>query len=524
MKKVLIAILCFCTVNTYAQTEKDSLAMKYAATITVDELKSHLFEIAGDEYEGRNTGDEGQKKAARYIADEFASIGAKPVVNGSYFQEFPLRTERTVKASMMCGDATYSYYEDFYFFPGFEVEELSGDVVFAGYGIKTDEYNDYADIDVKGKILLVLDGEPMVNDTLSLITGQGRSEWSGDWRLKRDLAMEQGAKAMIMVNREYDKYIGRIKYWLDNPGMRLDIEREEKEEVLPTFFASLEVFEALLKEGKAKALDKLEQRTIKKESSQSTALKSSITIQVNREEKQFTSENVLCYIPGSDPELADEVVVVTAHYDHVGRDGDDIYNGADDDGSGTVTALEIAEAFMQAKKDGNGVKRSVLVMTVSGEEKGLLGSEWYVTHPVYPLEQTVANLNIDMIGRVDEAHADNERYVYLIGSDRLSTELHAISETANKTYANLELDYTYNDPKDPNRFYYRSDHYNFAKNNIPVIFYFSGVHEDYHQPTDTPDKIRFEKMSEIGKLIFHTAWDVANRTERIKVDVGQDAN
>jgi len=159
---------------------------------------------------------------------------------------------------------------------------------------------------------------------------------------------------------------------------------------------------------------------------------------------------------------------------------------------------------------------------VSGEEKGLLGSEYYSDNPIFPLENTVANLNIDMIGRVDEAHKDDPNYIYLIGSDKLSTELHTISEDANKMYTNVALDYTYNHPDDPNRFYYRSDHYNFAKNGIPVIFYFSGVHEDYHQPTDTPDKIMHEKMEPIVRLVFHTAWELSNREQRIVVDVEND--
>jgi Zn-dependent M28 family amino/carboxypeptidase len=172
-----------------------------------------------------------------------------------------------------------------------------------------------------------------------------------------------------------------------------------------------------------------------------------------------------------------------------------------------------------AKKEGHGPKRSMLFMTVSGEEKGLLGSEYYADNPVFPLENTVVDLNIDMIGRIDENHAPDSNYVYIIGSDKLSTELHALSEETNKTYAGIEFDYTYNDENDPNRFYYRSDHYNFAKNNIPVIFYFTGVHEDYHQPTDTVDKIMFQKMEKIARLIFHTAWEIANRDERLKVDV-----
>lgn len=232
-----------------------------------------------------------------------------------------------------------------------------------------------------------------------------------------------------------------------------------------------------------------------------------------------SSENVMAYIEGT--EKPEEIIVLSAHYDHVGIDKKgNIYNGADDDGSGTVSLLEIAQAFMQAKKDGLGPKRSILFLHVTGEEKGLYGSRFYTENPVFPLENTVANLNIDMIGRIDKKHDDDENnnYIYLIGSDRLSTELHNISEAANKNYVNLDLDYTYNAKNDPNRFYFRSDHYNFAKHNIPIIFYFNGVHEDYHKPTDTPDKIEYDLMTKRAKLVFYTAWEVANRAKRIIVD------
>ena len=230
-----------------------------------------------------------------------------------------------------------------------------------------------------------------------------------------------------------------------------------------------------------------------------------------------SSENVLGYMEGTDKK--DELLIVTAHYDHVGTRNGKVYNGADDDGSGTVTVLEIAEAFSKAKADGKGPRRSILFMTVSGEEKGLLGSRYYTDFdPVFPLKNTVADLNIDMVGRIDTRYKDDPNYIYLIGSDKLSTELHELSEEANKQYINIKLDYKYNDENDPNRFYYRSDHYNFAKNNIPIIFYFNGTHADYHKPTDTVDKIHFGKMERIGRLIFHTAWKIANRENRLKVD------
>ena len=231
--------------------------------------------------------------------------------------------------------------------------------------------------------------------------------------------------------------------------------------------------------------------------------------------KWIKGENVLGYIEGTD--LKDELIIITAHYDHLGIHDSLVFNGADDDGSGTVATLEIAEAFMLAKKEGNGPRRSVLIMPVSGEEKGLLGSKYYTDHPIYPLENTVANLNIDMIGRLDDWHKTGD-YVYLIGADMLSQELHDISEMVNKEYIGLDLDYTFNAEDDPNRYYYRSDHYNFAKNNIPVIFYFNGVHEDYHKITDTVDKIDFKKVETITRLVFLTAWELANRDERIVLD------
>ncbi len=229
-----------------------------------------------------------------------------------------------------------------------------------------------------------------------------------------------------------------------------------------------------------------------------------------------SASNVIAFIKGtSKPE---EYIVLSAHYDHVGVRGGKIYNGADDDASGTSAVLEIAEAFKKAADAGNGPKRSLVFLHVSGEEIGLFGSKYYTENPVFSLENTVANLNIDMIGRVDDAHKNNPDFVYLIGSDKISQELHDVSEAVNKKYINLTLDYTYNDKDDPNRFYYRSDHYNFAKNGIPIIFYFNGVHKDYHKPTDTPDKIRYDLLQKRTQLIFYTAWELANRQNRLKID------
>ncbi|MGB1445950.1 MAG: M28 family metallopeptidase [Flavobacteriaceae bacterium] len=229
------------------------------------------------------------------------------------------------------------------------------------------------------------------------------------------------------------------------------------------------------------------------------------------------TENVVAIIEGST--LPEEYIVISSHLDHEGVKNGEVYNGADDDGSGSVALLEVAEAFQEAVKSGKGPKRSIIFLHVSGEEKGLLGSRYYTDNPLYPLANTIANLNIDMVGRTDpKRENENDNYIYLIGSDRLSTELHEVSEAANKATVNLELDYTYNAEDDPNRFYFRSDHYNFAKNNIPVIFYFNGTHADYHKPTDTVEKIRYDLLAQRSQLVFYTAWELANREERIVVD------
>ncbi|PKF76171.1 M28 family metallopeptidase [Chryseobacterium sp. PMSZPI] len=227
------------------------------------------------------------------------------------------------------------------------------------------------------------------------------------------------------------------------------------------------------------------------------------------------SENIMAFIEGN--EKPNEIVVVSAHYDHVGIINGVIYNGADDDGSGTVAVMEMAKAFQEAKNKGKGPKRSVLFLHVTGEEYGLFGSLYYTKNPVFPLANTVVDLNIDMIGRDDPANK-GKQYVYVIGSDMLSSQLKVINEAANKKTNNLELNYKYDDLNDPEKLYYRSDHYNFAKNNIPIAFFFDGIHEDYHKPTDKPDKIDYPLLEKRTQLIFTTAWDIANRAERIIVD------
>ena len=247
-----------------------------------------------------------------------------------------------------------------------------------------------------------------------------------------------------------------------------------------------------------------------------------INISYDYAEQKITNQasNVAGYIEGSDKK--DEYVILTGHYDHLGTHNGQIYYGADDDGSGTCAVLEMAEAFSKAKAAGKGPRRTIVFMTVSGEEKGLWGSEYYSNNPLFPLDKTSVDLNTDMVGRIDTERktADTLNYVYVIGHNKLSSELVGINEEANTKYTGLTLDYKFDDPNDPNRIYYRSDHYNFARKGIPILFFYDGMLlSDYHKPTDTVDKIYWDVYENRVRMIFNTAWTMANRDGMLKRDI-----
>lgn len=496
----------------------------YTQSTTLDEkqLRVHLSILASDGFEGRETGEVGQRKAAAYLEAYYASLGFEPCNNGSFFQMVPMINTQIRGGEVVVLGDTLELAEDFLIYPGLETTELKEEAItFAGYGIQTDGWNDFKKYK-GGGVVLIRDGEPTKDDGKSLLSEDGSStDWADGLSKKRELAQSLGAKALVVVleDEAFGMRKSRMKRWMLRKSTTLNREKEGEGTNLPTLFVNATTADSWLADSKVGSLANHTQQIQSGKPTKSTLLAPSLTMNIDQLRSEFEAENVLAFLEGSDPELKSEVIVITSHYDHVGIIDGEIHNGADDDGSGTVTVMELARQFVRLSEDKNfHPRRSVLFMNVVGEEKGLLGSEYYADHPVFPLENTVANLNIDMIGRTDEAHADDPRYVYLIGSDKLSSELHELSEFCNSTYTQLALDYTYNAPDDPNRFYYRSDHYNFAKNNIPVIFYFTGVHEDYHKPGDDADKIMYPKMAEIGKLVFHTAWHLANMDERIKVD------
>jgi hypothetical protein len=510
VKKQITFLLFIFPISLFAQ-QADSVAMRYSKNITAAAMSKNLHVIASDAYEGRETGKKGQKMAADYIAAQFKAAGIPPYKENTYFQEFPLNIIMPQPAEVNINGKQFFGNKDYYNFPGQSEQKIETDnVLFLGYGIEEPKFNEYEGLDVKDKVLMILAGEPFTKEGQSLITGKTTpSMWSTYYKTKLEKAREKGVQALFIIVDDVAKDLVDNKHRLESSSMRLDLGKNE----MPVIYISKEMANAILKKNK---VEKLKQKISKSGKPLNVLAKTKLIINIKNNSQKITSENVLAYIEGTD--LKEELIVVTAHYDHLGISGTVVFNGADDDGSGTVAVINMAETFAKAKKEGHGPRRSMLFMTVAGEEKGLLGSSYYTDHPEFPLKNTVCDLNIDMIGRVDEKHANNPNYIYLIGSDKLSSQLHNISESENKLHDNLELDYTYNDEKDKNRFYYRSDHYNFAKNGIPVIFYFNGVHADYHKETDEVEKINFDKMEKITRLVFFTAWELANRNERIVVD------
>lgn len=483
---------------------------EYASTITSDELKTMLYTYASDEFEGRNTGEKGQKLAVEYLKEQYQNMNVpSPLGGDDYFQEVPLEKQKVAHAKLSVNDKTFETFEHHLVLAVSENINLSvNDIIYVGYGIDAENYSDYKNLEVKGKMVLAKAGEPMDANGNYITSGTTENtKWTNGRQAissKREAARNNGASGLLLMDdamfARYSSYLKR-QAEADEPG-RLSLKSNE---------AGMTMI--MINEELGKALNPtiLENSTPK-------VLNSKMNLEIENNSESITSENVVALIKGS--EKPNEIIVISAHLDHEGVKDGQIYNGADDDGSGTVAMLEIAEAFKAAEKAGYGPKRSVLFLHVTGEEKGLLGSRHYTDNdPIFPLEDTVADLNIDMIGRTDPKRTEGDRnYIYLIGSDKLSTDLHNISEAVNEKYTNIELDYTFNDENDPNRFYYRSDHYNFAKNNIPVIFYFNGTHDDYHKPSDTADKIEYDLLENRTRLVFYTAWELANRSERIIVD------
>ena len=493
--------------------------------ITAAQLKDYLYFVASDEMEGRNTPSRGLDLTAKFIALNLSRWGFKPVGDdGSFFQKIPLQSRQVMpdQSRASFNGQKLAIGTDFIARPN--AGSAEGSLVFVGHGlmIKSKNINPYQGIDVKDKIMVIVEGFPK-----GVAMNDFRGKAGVDYDRPENYARAHGARGIIVIPSA-----STLGFWDQRYQQSLNASRpappNNRSTGLPTIVLSEKTAQALL-QG-----EKIDYDTLKKQVSEGTIGESfaltankKIDFTVGVKVDSVMTQNVVAVYEGSDPTLKSEYVAVGAHYDHVGignadKNGDKIFNGADDDGSGTVAVLAIAEALAKGPRP----KRSILLVWHTGEEKGLWGSEWVTDHPVVPLNQIITQLNIDMIGRSKKAGDTDPRNanlsgpdeIYVIGSKMMSTELGELSEKVNQSYLKLRFNYKYDDPNDPERFFFRSDHYNYARKGIPIIFYFDGVHEDYHRQSDHPDKIDYEKMEKVTRTIFAKMWKLANQPQRPKVD------
>jgi hypothetical protein len=513
------------------RTNKASAAARGVEAITAAQLKNYLSFIASDEMEGRDTPSRGLDTTAKFLAMNLDRWGFKPAGDdGTFFQKITLRREaiEPAKTTAEINGQKFNFGDDF--LASAVGASISGPLVFAGNGwvIKTKGLDSYQGIDVKDKIIVVVgQGFPR---------GTTRADLAGtmgvDWSSPGVYAQQHGARGVITIADP-----GTILNWEQirqrtaTPARGAVVEKfmtQPNAPPVPSIVVSTKMANALFagEKSDAAAIISAAQSGQQIPAFELSPNKNvSITVAVKTERPM--TQNVVAVWEGSDPALKGEYVAIGAHYDHIGicapGAADQICNGADDDGSGTTALLGMAEAVSHAKQR---PKRSLLFVWHCGEEKGLWGSRYFTDYPTIPLEKIVTQLNIDMIGRSKKAGDTDPRNkdlsgpndIYVIGSKMMSTELGALSEMVNKSYLNINFDYRYDDPADPNRFFFRSDHYNYARKGIPIIFYFDGVHEDYHRPGDEPQKIDYVKMEKVARTVYMMLWEVANLRTRPKVD------
>ncbi|MBK8313962.1 MAG: M28 family peptidase [Acidobacteria bacterium] len=494
--------------------------------ITAKQISEYLYFVASDEMEGRDTPSRGLDLTAKFIGLNLSKWGFKPAgTDGTFFQKIPLRRTQVLgeQSSAAVNGQSFKYGEDFYASPA--AGEVAGQLVFVGHGlmVKAKNIDYYTGIDVKDKIMVVVDGAPA-----GVNFNDYRGKVGEDFHRPETYARAKGARGIIVIPSASTMsfWDQRVKSSLNPTRAMPDTGRPMNN--VPTIIASEKMVNAIL-QG-----EKIDFETIKKQVSEGKLSESfelspskTASFKVGSKVETMMTQNVVAVFEGGDPALKDEYVAIGAHYDHVGigqadSKGDKIFNGADDDGSGTVAVLSIAEALSHGPRP----KRSILFVWHCGEEKGLWGSEFVTENPPVPLKQIITQLNIDMIGRSKaagdtkpaNANLSGPNDIYVIGSKMMSTQLGELSESVNKGFLNLGFSYKYDDPNDRERFFYRSDHFNYAKKGIPIIFYFDGVHEDYHRQSDHPDKIDYAKMEKVTRTVFATMWKLANDPSRPKVD------
>jgi hypothetical protein len=507
-------------------------SLEASKLITAARLSEHLHIVASDAMEGRDTPSKGLDETAKYIAAHLARFGLKPAGDdGTFFQRITLirRKADPAKTTAALDNRVFKFGEDFLVSPA--VGKASGALVYASHGwvVKSKNIDAYKGIDVRDKIVVVTASGLPAGVTRGDIKGKAGE----DWEDPESYARRNGAKGFILIprTRDMERWWRAVRAGGEHGAVEMErfANAEGSQQQLPSIFASAAMLDAIFAGETVSGADILK-------ATQSGETRAAFALSPNKRmtfdavastDKQMT-QNVVGLLEGRDATLKAEYVAIGAHYDHVGvglpdASGDALYNGADDDGSGTVAILTMAEALARGKVR---PARSILFVWHAGEEKGLWGSQYFTKFPTVPIKQIVAQLNIDMIGRSkkegdtkpENRDLSGPNEIYVIGSRMMSTDLGDLSERINRAYLNLNFNYKYDDPADPNRFFFRSDHFNYAQRGIPIIFYFDGVHEDYHRPSDTPDKIDYQKMERVTRTVFLTALELANAPARPRVD------
>ncbi len=477
-------------------------------------VRHDLNYLASDSLEGRETCEPGQIKAADFIARQFKEFGLKPIGDdGSYLQHFNVDLHYISDSSFVEAGGKYFQNGSDVVVPPFGAADttLTAQAVFAGYGFEDGTYSDYQGLNVKGRIVVIMSGNPAFADTNDIMIRTAL--------YKRSNAVRHGAAAVLIVMRGGDKEVARIVQQFGSlfGNKTMKLASPAKEARIPATTQVLYIRNKVADQMMKAANTDVETVAARIDSLKSPASMQlgEVTVCVKIVSETRQTENVIGMLEGTDPSLKDQYVVYSAHYDHLGKTATGVvYHGADDNASGTSTVLGIAELYskMQTRP-----RRSIIFLTVTGEEKGLLGSDYFTSHPTVPMTNIVTDLNTDMDGRIDTSYVNRDsNYVFVIGSSRLSKNLDSLLVAADSQSVGLKLDYSFDSDNDPNQFYYRSDHYNFAKKNVPVIFFFDGNHPDYHKPTDTSDKITFPILEKRAKLIFLTGWKVANLDWRLR--------
>lgn len=513
-------------------------------SITISNLESHLYFLASDELQGRENGEPGLEIAANYLASQAKKIGLKAVDdNNDYSQKYIIEEsswdfEKSVISISSPMKDTIIMDEDIYMIipPVFNDLDISGEIVFAGYGINSEKfnYNDFNDIEVSDKIVLIMDRAPM--DESGTKSRFDDNNWTDmqNFNYKYFYINTLKPKAILIVfdpksghnclsdiNPDWPKYFAsskKLKGSTDPYALLYDLAAK-------VFIIHRNVADQLL-EGTGMDLQSLQNKiddSLKPHSFPIPGKTMNIRLMVNKNE--ITVRNIFGVVEGADPVLKNEYLIYTAHYDHVGTDiTGDVYNGADDNASGSSALLEMAEAFMLEK---NKIKRSIGFLWVSAEELGLFGSQYYSENPIIPLDKTIAAINLDMVGRT-RTPADTGSVmgdeISVLGGDSIgvigglqSKILMTINE---QTLAQMKMvgDYRYNDPNHPEMYFYRSDQINFVRQDIPVLFYSTGTHRDYHQVSDSPDKIDYVKLKKVTDFTFMVGYNIANYKGEIVVD------